>query len=596
MSKKTRIKTNLTNNRMNNLTKPTSRFRQPWRLLSLALSLGAAFLFFSCDKETPNGDIPSGELLRINFVLGDAAYDSEETPARGYNAGPAGPERAVVNLFDDWYMYATLEADPVSPTRAATPLAENTTLRIIAYQENAVVSTAEYVVKDKKLEPVIFGRGISISAGKYRFVAYSYNTQEELPYAIDLEVSPNKDLMWGSTPETTISKNDEVIPIAMKHKFSQMPVKINTEAFNGTHNKIKEIASTVLFPGYKASLQVASGTLQPKTIAEQAFSNVWQGINTSEITSMPRPVYTAESPYTSIDIGPMRMDDDFRLESSIARFVKQLKPGVSYTLRAKIKQTNWASSNVYWDAGQNIMTFDIGKIVHDSPIHNKQGLFFKWGSLIGIAPGLDNHSPDFNPQTRTIYVPVSDISWITSTVYAEFTKNHFLGREWKDIPFVTDNIVSSDRTNQYLLGITNSATYQGDICKQISGQHGVPAGTWRMPTSKDFGDDLNTSWQYNKEWFADAPVNPAPMRSAEDGQNIIETGCHFHDIYFPASGYRNVTNGSLTALGAEHLYWTGSACDSPAEAYCVHHTQSLVRPVATISRGAALPVRCIRDN
>jgi hypothetical protein len=580
---------------MNNLTKPTSRFRHPWRLLSLALSLGAAFLFFSCDKETPNGDIPSGELLRIKFVLGDAAYDSEATLARGYNAEPAGPERAVVNLFDDWYMYATLEADPVSPTRAATPLAENTKLRIIAYQENSMVSTAEYVVKDKKLEPTIFGRGISISAGKYRFVAYSYNTQEELPYAADVLVSPNKDLMWGSTPETTISKNDEVVPIAMKHKFSQMTVKINTEAFNGTHNKIKKIASTVLFPGYTASLQVTSGTLQPKTTAEQAFSNVWQGINTSEITSTPRPVYTAGSDYTFIDIGPIQMDDNFRLESVTARFVKQLKPGVSYTLRAKIKQTNWARSNVYWDTRQDIITFDIGKIVHDSLPHYKQGLFFKWGSLIGIAPGLDNHSPDFNPNTRTIYVPLNH-GWITSTVYAEFTKNHFLGREWKDIPFVNDNSVSSDRTNRHLYGITEFAAYKGDICKYISGQHGVPAGNWRMPTSKDFGDDLNTSWRDNKEWFAEAPVNPAPMRSAEDGQDKIETGCHFHDIYFPASGYRDATNGRLTALGAEHLYWTGSACDKPAEAYCVHHTQSLVQPAATFNRSAALPVRCIRDN
>ena len=58
------------------------------------------------------------------------------------------------------------------------------------------------------------------------------------------------------------------------------------------------------------------------------------------------------------------------------------------------KQHSWAGSNIYWDGSK--LTFDTA-ISNDSDL--KQGVHFRWGSLIGI-PSSGNSAPS------AYYIPI----------------------------------------------------------------------------------------------------------------------------------------------------------------------------------------------
>jgi hypothetical protein len=153
--------------------------------------------------------------------------------------------------------------------------------------------------------------------------------------------------------------------------------------------------------------------------------------------------------------------------------------GKEYTVNSRItKRLTWATSNIYWDGAYSILTFDAdgggaarGSIPMatsgSSPYY--QGVFFKWGSLVGIAPVGD--AAAFS-NTTVVYKPNTP----TSAGYSSgYTSTIIASGDWGEIPIFTP-----PSEGDYVLphkAVLDQGTYFGDICAYITG------GVWRMPTS-----------------------------------------------------------------------------------------------------------------
>jgi uncharacterized protein (TIGR02145 family) len=275
---------------------------------------------------------------------------------------------------------------------------------------------------------------------------------------------------------------------------------------------------------------------------------------------------------------------------------QQLNTGLTYTFapsEALAVEDRWASSNIYWD-GQKL-TFDGVK----STLFNEfyQGVFFKWGSLIGISPaqhGSNDNTWDngeVNIYMTSPYTGGSAVMWdgakkAADVGYADYT----------DIP-AFDIMPNGPGTNSlYYTSQENKtaqwANYKGDIC-QFLGEIGAAPSGYRLPRSDEFYTDSH--WQN----AASYPSRPANDLGTDDGQKKMSAAkgwAQWIDSgkYFPASGYRS-TNGELGGVGNKGYYWSSSSA-SQTHAYSLVFSNIKVYPYNNkSSRGYACPIRCIKN-
>ncbi|WP_321074953.1 DUF4906 domain-containing protein [Bacteroides helcogenes] len=201
--------------------------------------------------------------------------------------------------------------------------------------------------------------------------------------------------------------------------------------------------------------------------------------------------------------------------------------------------TVWAGSNIYWDGSK--LTFD-ETVSGNSDL--KQGVFFKWGSLIGIITTGD----------ISCFIPTYNATSPTSSTWTLKTYNYDNIYCFKD-----ENLASTnDRGNTYLNDNARNTdafyqAYKGDICKYLS-KTGAVAGNWRMPTSKEFGE--------GNQYTHSGNFNNAPPTNNE-GTALITSSywTYISDgsiVRFPASGYRGIYSGNLKLPGPEGFYWSSS--------------------------------------
>jgi hypothetical protein len=379
------------------------------------------------------------------------------------------------------------------------------------------------------------------------------------------------------------------------------------------------------------SLKDGSFTSTESTIPQPVTG--YTGLNTNTVNTDPRIVYTNGSLTTTVTIGSITVSGiDITYTNLTASFQKQLEINTSYILRVDIRKVvAWAGSNIYWveteqTTGAGYLTFSQ---VGDRSKEMYQGVFFKWGSLVGVSP--TQYSPGssnvFNAND-TIYVPndnatKTNITWArtTPTLATCVTSNN-----WGSVPYVNVSYPSSvnmDYTDDYLTrdydsgtgdasGGHNPAVYKGDICKYLSGQPHTPAGTWRMPTAADNRSAQNR-WQ-NTTLPNDAYWQRIPVLDGSDwvsGSNNITNGvqCGHPDgsyntwthgasycgtVVFPASGYRQVS-GNLFATGSSTNYWC-STISSSNSGYALNSISSALNLNASPYRPHALPIRCVRQE
>jgi hypothetical protein len=292
----------------------------------------------------------------------------------------------------------------------------------------------------------------------------------------------------------------------------------------------------------------------------------------------------------------------------------------------------WAASNIYFKPdvqgtgdGDGTGAGDVGTLTFaeskaDGTIGGKegyQGVFFRWGSLIGVS--TNTAGDNYNDNYTFLFIPD-----LATGKYHKYKKGYVLGtpddivsaylvkatsNAWDKIPCVDDNNLTADRAVNALLPLHSSVDYKGDICRYLSAKR-LTNGSglvseWRMPVSDMFAGDGYQEPPYYPDGPDGSVWNPNPSWSGFDGldaNGTSQTANAFmtymysptgETVYFPASGYRRGDNGSLYFVGNDGGYWSSSA-DDASSAYNLYFDYYGVDPACNDVRTIGHSVRCVR--
>jgi hypothetical protein len=510
-----------------------------------------------------------------------------------------------------------------------------TKIVIAAYNEDGdYVDKAEYEVTDGNggIKPTAAdGIGLTITTtGDYTFVAYSLNTTSSFTYSDNRgPYSANNaadDPLWGSTT-VTVSAGMNRVNIEMRHVFSKVKIKATSTELSGTPAITNVLATLV---GYKAVIQ--DGAIGKGVAEDQDFA-AFPASPTTTALSAPRVVYAGGEDITTIKITSATIGTTTHT-GSVAKFNKKLLPGRSYTLTVKFDELVWAGSNIFWD-GNRLTFYPAG----DTDNQGYQGVFFKFGSLVGISPAQKGGSTDAEKNaidnSNPIFVPYGypdDPKW-KATTGATVKADVGTASNWTswgentaaatDIPYMDPiGYAGSDygRDNRLVMEEAQNTTamyqgFKGDICQYLSTKTGVVAGNYRLPTSGEFGLASTASWDASNPnvdgWIKGTASWPSSGNNAAvnaDGTaNLLISNKNLANavfgsginrkmggVVFPASGFRNCNGGALTNVGFDGIYWSGSANKS-THSYLLSFYSGNVYPSGYNLRSYGYPVRCVRN-
>lgn len=243
-----------------------------------------------------------------------------------------------------------------------------------------------------------------------------------------------------------------------------------------------------------------------------------------------------------------------------------------------------AGSNIYWDG--NKLTFDDIPSSDGirTPNEQKQGVFFKFGSLIAI--GASYHKDQWNVHSHNAQIldpTASDLKWVNNITFEE-------------IKPITIKKGSDSNKGQYLTNpdVHNPSAKVGDICKYLTEKGWAPGAEkgvkWRMPTYKDFDSQIFVF--SGDDW---TPLQLPANTLMYHGQYSIPTGVYSPstNIFIPASGARK--EGVMQLPKNYGDYWINSVERNGAWAYYFRKVSDRKFLNLTLDLDAALGVRCVRD-
>jgi hypothetical protein len=484
------------------------------------------------------------------------------------------------------------------------------------------------------------------------FAAYAYdrhyNNVDPLPdipnpAAIDL----NKDLLWGSyyPPGGELidfGTTTKPVSITLEHLFSMVQVKI----VNLSTGNISGAAVTLDGkPTGSYSLNVTTGAISysggPTDV--YTFGNF---TGSTTITSAPVLVWPVETPsalqvkVSAITIGgnPVSLP----VGGAVFTFNSAtLQKGKTYTLTIQFNKDprRWAGSNVYWDGSK--LTFDpVGTTTHE----RYEGVFFRWGSLVGIAPTpyafsnsqvyayQPNNPPSDYGFSKMFFSNLrsysSPTTWYSSGFAYIYTNNTPNPPNWGSTN-ITDLEYLNTHNHWFVFNTvdpTGFAAPVGDICQYI-GQVTPALEGYRMPTIEELGGPVwsdNTSPNgYPANYFTPSPppsgwtlinnggspwnshalssVNDAGTTEIFNGYSRSVSG---ETVFFPAGGMRgsggNMTAGTGGSEGEKPnvrgVYWSSSSIDLRAFILDFGQIQGgFGISFRTLGREYGAVVRCIRD-
>jgi hypothetical protein len=581
--------------------------------IAILLVSGVAIFFASCEKEDLGG---AKEGIAVHFTLGNTSYGAEEVVTRG-GGQLKKSETVIIPIEEDVQMYATIEEDVRGTLRTTTTIADGTLVRIVAYDDGgSYVGDALYKVVSAEggIEPV--GTGLSVpSVGDYTFVAYSYNSTTNIPpYSTSIAVYPHfyHDPLWGSENET-ISGSTNNITIKMRHLLSLFSVEVTTAELSATPPAITAIKNFAMSPNYGATLTVASGTLTP--VDKETFDSginygaplsSWSDIGTSTITSEAYLVYTDNDNI----VLKIVLEVDGVNYGGVVQFNMTLESGKSYALKMSLKKKIvFAGSNIYWkwnDEGDpdqgGYLTFDAsGAAIANQ---RRQGVFFKWGSLVGVSPAGSQES-SYDPNNTEIYAPKYD-DVLSSWDWEDPNTFHL---DWEDILYVADNFPYDTSYGFYFnhLGddarnTANDYEYwkagKGDICRFISENGYGPDESgnkyaYRMPVLSELASKM--VYTYGSDGWTKSSVTWNIETGNAEGtypmDNYISNSSG--NVTFPASGFRGEVDGTLYYVGQEGGCF--SATHGGSGNFFLSFNDNAIA-VLTGFQARAYPVRCVRTN
>ncbi|MDR1883676.1 MAG: hypothetical protein LBR26_12970 [Prevotella sp.] len=303
----------------------------------------------------------------------------------------------------------------------------------------------------------------------------------------------------------------------------------------------------------------------------------------------------------------------------------------------------WAGSNIYWTG--SYLTFDD---TNNRTNESYQGVFFQWGSLIGLDPSYTSQGSTSWGSSCKVYVPNWNYSNPTSSTWTATTAGSTY--TWSNIPRADGQTSENKTAFAYLTmdaGATATANTSvgghvpvkgksvanqkmiGDICRYLTETGRAPGSTtgtrWRMPTAAEFASPTTASpaiaatTDYNRvgtfsgsnglttlvndatgKWkVTNSSTNPGRRKQYS---HIWTAGASAEPFklaagdqpFFPATGYRCYNYaGVLGDVGYLGRYYSSSPGGSPA--YTLYFLSNSVSVIAGNDRNHAFPVRCVKE-
>jgi hypothetical protein len=540
-------------------------------------------------------------------------------------------------INDSLYLQATLMPDSEDGLRAHEPFIDGQKLCFAAYKTGGAQegATAIYTYSDATHKWIPDGEPLGVipdNSTVYRFVAYSHFGGTTTPSETDIDLS--KDLVWGyderKIEDTEVSRT---VSINMLHKFAQVKVMVKSGI---TGVNITDLGDVEIEGGNWTAFDPFDGSFGTAGSVTQGVEFDTDLFPLAEIESEQRLVFPVAAARVKFGMMKISSAPSTTFSDKWTVFDSALDAGVSYTLVVTLKKgAGFAYSNIYWDGKK--LTFD----TTNKGNQGYQGVFFKFGSLVGISPARTNGSDDFSTSTP-IYVPTYDKITSTNSTWTRKTGHSYTSTGWPitasgtaengaaNIPYLdgsynSPGTVAFGRDNRLAIDdAQNTDTkyegLRGDICQYLSTKTGVVAGDWRLPTSSDFGVATTTSWAASTPtvtpnadgWIKGMSSFPAEnsvaakedgtanlLIPAKNGGNAVYGSAinrPLGDVVFPASGGRYYNGGKLDDVGISGLYWSGSGSTGNVEnGHYLGFYDGSVRPSTLTTRSYAFPVRCIQN-
>ncbi|MDR0938713.1 MAG: hypothetical protein LBN29_05055 [Mediterranea sp.] len=315
-------------------------------------------------------------------------------------------------------------------------------------------------------------------------------------------------------------------------------------------------------------------------------------------------------------VTPKAGDPEYSLVPNVHRSLRTTltkTPPNSWVNEPDIAQGTWAASNIYYDSAKGTLTFDQTEKGTSGQL---QGLFFKWGSLIGISPWGEAYN------TSTIlYLPTNAENGPCATNgYADPVAAGATYSQWTSILAGTavNNVVPGGDGYGTYAGAGTTQWY-GDICAYITG------GSWRLPTPDEF-DPGGTGLAHNIHWNS-TPVALGWYRSTSWGNKLEDSDLGTADIVstgrgilpttggnvggfgylkpvengemvvtFPAVGRRTDNKGDWENIGSHGYYYSGSQAAGASNPLITDFASNQLRLRTNISPNSGCPVRCIKSR
>jgi hypothetical protein len=278
--------------------------------------------------------------------------------------------------------------------------------------------------------------------------------------------------------------------------------------------------------------------------------------------------------------------------NSTVEFNSVLSGGTSYVLVVDVKKCNWARSNIYWDAVAQKLTFVPAG--NDLSKQGYQGVFFKYGSLVGISPA----GVDYVGQAVPIYVPIpSNSTWSATTSSAKgYTTWGYGTNATTSIPYLDGVDYSGcDAMDAAQNTTTMYQGFRGDICQYLS-KTGAVTGSYRLPTGNELFPTTTLDWTRS----GDSSVNNS-LGNAEGTVDLLNATNNklwakhsdMGDVVFPASGGREPNLGKLASVGGSGAYWSGLGNATTGIAMGFSNISATLSAYQT--RSNAMPIRCVQN-
>jgi hypothetical protein len=372
----------------------------------------------------------------------------------------------------------------------------------------------------------------------------------------------------------------------MKHKFSRVRVQVDASTIDAQVTAV----SGVVIAGGKEDVTIVAKTGLVDSYGNDATETFgsWTSENGGKARRSEYKMFCPQLTTVTLDEIDLEIDENpMVLEDRVITFTRTLSPNTSYTVMIDIRENRWAHSNIYWDdalnSGAGGLTFDKKRT---NPYHaDYQGVFFKWGSLVGISPVGDNTNAG-------LFIPdnIASRTW-------DATKNlGSMDTPWgssglENVPSLAGTSPGSEdfaifRVN-YLYNLSNSTAYAdftGDVCRYIGGDD------WRLP---NMGGDLIYIYSAGFVSGIPFPVGTDPSDASGRGSMGSTTGATYSawgSVFFPASGFRG---GILENVGSQAYYFVGNEDNIAGHIPLLNASSS---GMYWVSHGdvMALSVRCIK--